>query len=102
MSMLNYRGNRAAMSGIGRKGRGRPPLVGRGRGRTSPEAASSSEATIPALPAGDHVPLLPEPLKPHGSGAGSIVAHPPPVQPVAPTAAAPIPGIDYQQLEAIM
>ena len=87
------------MSGIGRRGRGRPPLAGRGRGRASPVATLSREATILAGLAGDHISLIPEPLEPPGSEAGSIAAHPPPVTPAA---AAPAPGIDYQQLEAMM
>src|SRR4051812_470009 len=94
------------MSGRGQRGRGRPLLAGRGRGRASSVVASTPAATIPAPPARDHSPLLPEPLGLHGSEARSIAAPSPPVPPTAPPAAPtpvlPPPGTDYRRLEALV
>ena len=94
------------MSGFGLRGRGRPPLARRGRGRASPVATLSREAAILAGLAGDPVPLIPGALEPHGPEAGSIAAHPPPVQSAVPPAVpAPVPpptGDDYQRLEAMV
>src|SRR4051812_21391143 len=94
------------MSGRGQRGRGRPPLAVRGRGKDSSVVAPAPAATIPILPVGDHSPLLPGPLGPHGSEAGSIAAPSPPVPPTAPPAApapvTPPTGEDYQRLEAMV
>src|SRR3954463_12340400 len=93
------------MSGRGTRGRGRPPVVGRGRGsQASSRADSSSSASVPtALPATEAVPLAPVPSEPLGSGAGSSASPTPPV--VSPPVAAAVPapaGIDYQQIEALV
>src|SRR3954470_24144239 len=94
------------MSGFGLRGRGRPPLARRERGRASPVATLSHEAMILAGLAGEPVPPIPETLGPHGSEAGSIAAQPPPVQPAAPSAVrAPVqPPADhgYQRVEALL
>src|SRR4051812_16382559 len=94
------------MSGRGQRGRGRPPLAVRGRGRASSLVASTPAATIPTPPVGDHSPPLPEPLGPPGSEARLIAAPSPPVLPTAPPATpapvSPPPGDDYQRLEAMV
>src|SRR4051812_14255279 len=94
--------NMQIMSGRGIRGRGRPPLAGRGRGgsRVSSRADSPSFASMPvAVPAADAVPLLSMPSGHHGSEAGSTAPPPPPAVPAAAVPAAalaqPPAGVDY-------
>ena len=87
------------MSGRGVRGRGRLGAGREGRGRASAEAVSGSSATIPALPAGDQPPLLPEPQELQGSGTGSIAPPPPSQSEAAPAAPGQLPPeVDYRQV----